>query len=92
MKKKVTMMYAMIFALTIGVVSVSAVSKGGGTWNYGVGITGSYSDYLHPDKIHNATVISGGGGQKDTDRDFGGKWAKARVSVWNGCNFYWGVE
>ncbi|MEF9921237.1 MAG: hypothetical protein RR741_08970 [Erysipelotrichaceae bacterium] len=29
------------FCVTIGVVSVSAASKSGGTWNYGVGITGS---------------------------------------------------
>ena len=28
----------------------------GGQWNYGVGITGSYSDYMHGQKIHTATV------------------------------------
>lgn len=28
----------------------------GGQWNYGVGITGSYSDYMHGQKIHTATI------------------------------------
>lgn len=94
MKKKVILTYSMLLALSAGIVSASAasVNAGGGTWNYGTGITGSYSDYYHPYKTHTASVHSSGGGQKDTDRAYGGDWAKARVSVWNGCSYYWNVE
>lgn len=94
MKKKVILTFAMLLGLSGGAIGVSAasVSVGGGTWNYGVGITGSYSDYYHPSKTHTASVHSSGGGQKDTDRAYAGQWAKARVSVWDGCSFYWNVE
>lgn len=29
----------------------------GGQWNYGVGITGSYSDYMHGQKIHRPRLV-----------------------------------
>ncbi|MFV0381108.1 MAG: lactococcin 972 family bacteriocin [Breznakia sp.] len=29
-------------------------------WSYGVGITGTYSDFLHLSKRHSSSVIKGG--------------------------------
>lgn len=37
MKKKLVMTYSALFALSVGIIGVSAASVGGGTWNYGVG-------------------------------------------------------
>lgn len=91
MKKKIMALFCTLFALSVITVGVGAVSTGGGTWNYGVGVTGSYSDYLHPTRVHTATV-------KRSDmkpsmaRASYGEWAKARLTSWSGCQFFWNVE
>ncbi|PQF22952.1 lactococcin 972 family bacteriocin [Enterococcus mundtii] len=59
----------------------------GGTWNYGVGITGSYSDYFHGTKRHSATVKKGS--DESYQAQGAGVWTKARLGAYSGCNFYY---
>ncbi len=73
-----------------GVLGVKADSVGGGTWNYGVGFTGSYSDYYHATREHSSTVRKGAKGDKDFDGP--GNWSKARLTEYSGCQFFWAYE
>lgn len=63
----------------------------GGQWNYGVGITGSYSDYMHGQKIHTATV-SHPEATPSMARAPANSWAQARLTKYSSCSFYYGVE
>jgi len=69
------------------IVSAATSYPDGGTWNYGVGITGSYSDYLHNTKEHSATVKKGS--EVDSHKVGATKWAKSRLTIYSGCNFYY---
>lgn len=68
----------------------NSVSVGGGTWNYGVGLTGSYSDYYHGNRVHTAATT-----HKDSPSSYGkadpGYWAKSRLTKLSGCSYYWNV-
>lgn len=47
------------FAGTICLSTVQAYTQyppEGGQWNYGVGVLGSYSDYINPTRDHGSTV------------------------------------
>lgn len=93
MKKKFIMpIITGIVALGIGgqAVSAASVSKAGGTWNYGVGVTGSFSDYYHASRAHTATTKKGT--KIDKAGNPAGKWAKSRLLVYSGCNFYYGFQ
>ncbi|MDR1473286.1 MAG: lactococcin 972 family bacteriocin [Lactobacillales bacterium] len=61
----------------------------GGEWHYGVGATGSFSDYRHGSKEHSATVTYGS--EKDHSRVSAGSWAKARLTRYHGCEFFYNV-
>lgn len=63
----------------------------GGQWNYGVGITGSYSDYMHGQRIHTATVTHPNS-SPSMARAPANSWAKARLTIYSGCSFFYGVE
>lgn len=89
MKVAVSIAFTVI-SLSTGIMTISAANVGGGSWNSGVGLGGSYSNYQHLSNRHSTTVVNG----KNTD-DFDkstkgpGTWAKARIFVFSGCNFYW---
>ncbi|EGO5014717.1 lactococcin 972 family bacteriocin [Enterococcus faecalis] len=89
MKKIVVFALSLIVLATGGASVVQAATEypDGGTWNYGVGATGSYSDYLHNTKAHSATVSKGD--DKSSQSAKKGSWAKARLTIYSGCNFYY---
>lgn len=81
-----------LVALGIGGSSVAAAGNyenpGGGTWHYGVGLTGTYSDYFHSSRRHQSSVRSG---SKTVQKRAGaGSWSKARLTVFSGCEVFWG--
>lgn len=82
-------MLSLIVLATGGASVVQAATEypDGGTWNYGVGATGSYSDYLHNTKTHTATVSKGN--DKSHSQKGPREWAKARLTIYSGCNFYY---
>lgn len=57
-----------------------AASVAGGTWNYGVGYTGTYgySNYHHPSRSHTASVKNGK--LVNSQRQGAGLWAKASIT------------
>lgn len=89
-KQYIACLVTLIVLATAGKLYVDAVSVGGGTWNYGVGLTGSYSDYYHPAYYHTATVWYT---HDNYHKDDGvpGEWAKANLWRYSGCHFYWDV-
>lgn len=90
-KKTRTLVCAFMLLITLGsatTINAATAYPDGGTWNYGVGVTGSYSDYYHPSKYHCATVVA----PDDTsDQSCAPKkqWAKARLLVYSGYEFYY---
>lgn len=82
-----------LMALNIGSATVSAKGytkyPAGGRWNYGTGVTGSYSDYYHAKKTHSASVVKGA--KMDKARAGKGAWAKSRLTIYSGCSFYYDV-
>lgn len=88
MKKLVISTLSLIVLITGGItVSAATEYPDGGTWNYGVGATGSYSDYLHNSKQHSATVTKGR--QRSYSEQPPTKWAKARLFEYSGCEFFY---
>ncbi|MDR2464742.1 MAG: lactococcin 972 family bacteriocin [Streptococcaceae bacterium] len=87
MRKKVVLFYALTLLSTQATVLAAEVA--GGTWNCGVGLTGSYSDYYHSKKTHSSSVTKGS--QIDSHKVGNGKWAKSRLTIFSGCNFYYNV-
>lgn len=89
------------FAVTAGLLgtgvgsAVMAASVGGGTWNYGVGLTGTfgYSDYLHNSKTHSASV---GRTKSDCNKvtKTKGVWAQSKYTKIppTGLNYWWSVS
>ncbi|MEV4924513.1 lactococcin 972 family bacteriocin [Streptomyces roseoverticillatus] len=78
-----------------GIARIAPASVGGGTWNYGTTAEWNgkrcYSNYIHPDKKHSASVAFAGGTDKDVqDADV---WAQAGITAGAAytCNAYWGV-
>lgn len=75
------------------VTPMTTVSAGGGTWNYGSGISGVYkscwSDYVHPTKYHSATAVIGSSTSKYYNN--AGSWADAYATAGLSytCNVYW---
>ena len=75
--------------------AVMAASVGGGTWNYGVGLTGTfgYSDYLHNSKTHSASV---GRTKSDCNKvtKTKGVWAQSKYTKIppTGLNYWWSVS
>lgn len=71
--------------------SALAASVGGGTWNYGVGWSGTfgYSDYLHNTKKHSASVENGSTVVRVTQGK--GTWAQASLTKIppTGLSYYW---
>ena len=88
-KVKHALCLAVIFGSLTTTSAVLAAEVGGGTWNYGVGVTGSYSDYYHGSKTHSSTVQKGD--SVDSHRVGSGSWAKSRLTIYSGCSFYWNV-
>lgn len=78
--KGVTALVLSLGLLTTG--AVFAVSVAGGTWNYGVGYTGTYgySNYHHPSRSHTASVRNGATGITNSQRAAAGNWAKASIT------------
>ncbi|RMC24239.1 lactococcin 972 family bacteriocin [Lactobacillus sp. ESL0245] len=72
-----------------------AQNVGGGTWNYGVGLNGTfgYSDYLHTASRHGSAV-----GPNKSNRDKAvadaGNWSQARYHQFpsTGLNYWWSYE
>lgn len=87
--KKIVVCTLSLIVLATGGIAASAATEypDGGTWNYGVGITGSYSDYFHGTKRHSATVKKGS--DESYQAQGAGVWAKARLGAYSGCNFYY---
>lgn len=86
-----------IFTLCISFIGTStalAVSVAGGTWNYGVGYTGTYgySNYHHPSRSHTASVRNGQTGVINSQRAAAGNWARASVTKIppTGLEYYYG--
>lgn len=74
----------------------STENVGGGTWSYGTtaadGVKkGCYSNYLHPDKKHSASIAIADATDKDVRK--ADVWAKAYGSAGaaHRCHAYWGV-
>lgn len=62
----------------------------GGQWNYGVGILGSYSDYLNQQRAHGSTVNHNG--NKYSAGAPAGQWSQALASgIFSGCAFYYNL-
>lgn len=62
----------------------------GGQWNYGVGVLGSYSDYLHPSNYHGSTVNYNG--TKYQASAPAGQWSQALArGIYSGCSFYYNL-
>lgn len=77
-----------------GVVPLTAVNVGGGTWNYGSGYSfpaskKCWSDFFQPYVRHSATAIVGS--HTLTKYAVGGRWARATVygSLFRTCRVYW---
>ncbi|WP_314208712.1 lactococcin 972 family bacteriocin [Vagococcus salmoninarum] len=70
---------------------VLAAEVGGGTWNYGVGWSGTfgYSNYYHGTKTHSASVESNGSINSQTKKK--AEWAKTSITKIppTGMNYYW---
>lgn len=66
----------------------------GGTWNYGVGWTGTYgySNYYHGSRTHSASVKNGNRTVKVTEGR--GIWANASITKIppTGMSYYYGVN
>lgn len=83
-----------LVALGIGGSSVAAAGNyeypAGGKWHYGVGLTGTYSDYLHSSKAHTSSVTYG----TEKSKGYGqpGSYSKARLTRFHGCNVYYGFS
>lgn len=90
--KKSILIGAVLLALAVPT-AVLAASVGGGTWNYGVGYTGTYgySNYYHPSRLHSGTVVNGK--KKVIDQQYPGVWAKASITKIppTGMSYYWNV-
>lgn len=65
----------------------------GGQWNYGVGVLGIYSDYLHPTYAHGSTVVSKTG-KRNHGENSAGLWSNALLAgVWeSGANYYYNIQ
>ena len=62
----------------------------GGQWNYGVGVLGSYSDYLNSQVTHGSTVKDGQ--KKYSASAPAGSWSQALArGVYSGCQFYYNI-
>lgn len=78
---------------TAGVLGTTAfaASVGGGTWNYGIGITGTfgYSDYYHAKNTHSSSVANNGKVVRVTN--VAGKWVQASITKIppTGLSYYW---
>jgi lactococcin 972 family bacteriocin len=91
MKKFIVLALSLFVLSTTGVV-VNAGTwayPSGGEWHYGVGATGSFSDYRHGSKDHSATVKNGN--DYDKGEASAGHWAKARLFCFHGCEFFYNV-
>ena len=91
MKKIISFAFACTFLMT-GIISASAATQypaEGGHWNYGVGTTGTYSDYRHDQRDHVATVKKESSKNQDTAGPR--EWAKARLWVYSGATCYYGL-
>lgn len=64
-----------IAASTIGMAHASTAYVGGGTWEYGLTITTSYSHYYHGSRCHGATAV--GRTVVRTNNIAAGRWARA---------------
>lgn len=90
MKKLVIAFLSSIVFLTTAFVADGAVEyPAGGEWKYGVGVTGSYSNYLHNTRRHSATVKKGS--KEDYEAKSAKEWAKARLFEYSGCEFFYNV-
>ena len=88
MKKFVTtLMLSMTLLTGITASAATQYQPEGGTWNYGVGATGSYSDYLNHRYEHSSTVTKGN--KKDKSQVGPGVWAKSQLWEYSGCHFYY---
>jgi lactococcin 972 family bacteriocin len=92
MKRVVILAWSLFILSTTGAV-VNAGTwayPDGGKWHYGVGATGSFSDYYHESKKHSATVTRDG--DKDYSEMGAGDWAKARLTrYYHGCEFFYNI-
>jgi lactococcin 972 family bacteriocin len=89
--KKVVLLSYLVLTLGAGIGAKAATQypSAGGTWNFGVEATGSYSDYFHGSRTHSATVSKG---TKASRAQAGrGAWARGRLWEFSGCNFYYNV-
>lgn len=89
MKKFVVITELLMILATTVVVSAAREYPCGGEWHYGVGATGSFSDYYHDGRDHTATVKHGA--DYDKGEASKGYWAKARLTRYHGCSFYYNV-
>ncbi len=90
MKKMISIAF-LLTILATGAISVSAGTlypPEGGHWNYGVGFSGTYSDYRHDQRYHMATVIKGN--TRNDGYGKAGSWAKANLFVFGGASCYYG--
>jgi len=90
MKKFVVLALSSIVLASVSVV-INATTEypDGGQWHYGVGTTGSFSDYYHEHRKHSSTVTYGNESDKSIMNK--GDWSKARLTRYHGCNFYYNV-
>lgn len=62
----------------------------GGQWNYGVGVLGSYSDYINPTRDHGSTVNYNG--KKYPAGAPAGYWSQALANgIYSGFAFYYNI-
>lgn len=73
--------------LSVGGLLASAADK----WDYGYTVNTAYSNYLHSDKTHSATVVNNNTGRQGYDSQRAGVWAKAIVgrNVTEKASFYY---
>ena len=83
---------ALSLALVVPVAVYATTSYvDGGTWNYGIGVLGAYSDYYHVSRDHGSSVYSADRSKSDSDISMAGDWSNALLGAYwgTGCSYYY---
>lgn len=84
---------ASVLSMVLGYTQIRAATQyppEGGQWNYGVGVLGSYSDYINQQLYHGSTVNHNG--VRYPAEAPAGKWSQALANgIYSGCSFYYNI-